>query len=68
MGARWSWSAICKNGHIYGNFSGGADNCYTCGSEPEREIADEGLPREEVEALLRGPEVCPTCRRPFGET
>lgn len=65
MGARWSWSAICKNGHIYGNFSGGADDCYTCDEPPVNEISNEGLSREEIEKLLRGPEVCPTCNRPF---
>lgn len=35
MGARWAWEAICYNGHQYGNFSGGADECYTCGEGPE---------------------------------
>ena len=33
MGARWPWHAICENGHITGNFSGGSDNeCYQCGA------------------------------------
>lgn len=34
MGARWQWFALCPEGHRYGNFSGGADPCYTCGKEP----------------------------------
>lgn len=33
MGARWAWHAICKEGHIYANFSGGADECYECGAD-----------------------------------
>lgn len=39
MGARWAWEARCKNGHCYGNFSVGADDCYTCG-EPPVEVID----------------------------
>ena len=66
MGARWSWSAICPNGHIYGNFSRGADACYTCGAEPVREVADESMSRKDVEALLTNPApVCPSCQRPL---
>ena len=34
MGARWAWEAICEKGHLYGNFSGGADDCYTCKAPP----------------------------------
>lgn len=37
MGARWPWVAKCPEGHIYSNFSGGADDCYECGKEPEVE-------------------------------
>ena len=33
-GARWEWNALCPNGHKYGNFSGGADPCYSCGADP----------------------------------
>ena len=65
MGARWSWSAICEKGHIYGNFSGGADDCPICGKPPVNEIMDEGMSREEIEKILRGPAVCPTCHRPY---
>ena len=58
MGARWSWSAIGEKGHIYGNFSGGADaECPTCGAATINEISDEGLTRDEVEKLLRGSRV-----------
>lgn len=33
MGARWPWHAICENGHITSNFSGGADDdCDLCGA------------------------------------
>lgn len=39
MGARWPWEARCKNGHVYGNFSGGADECYDCGEPPVEELA-----------------------------
>ena len=38
MGARWYWVAKCPNGHVYSNFSGGADDCYECGAEPEKVI------------------------------
>lgn len=38
MGARWAWFAKCPNGHLYGNFSGGADNCYECGEEPAETV------------------------------
>ena len=38
MGARWSWYARCPNGHIYSNFSGGADPCDECGLTPIRII------------------------------
>lgn len=36
MGARWAWEAVCERGHAYGNFSGGADECYTCGAQPTK--------------------------------
>lgn len=39
MGARWQWFARCPNGHVYSNFSGGADNCYTC-DQPPVEVID----------------------------
>lgn len=38
MGARWAWWAKCPNGHIYSNFSGGADNCYECDLPPAVEL------------------------------
>ena len=43
MGARWAWTAVCSGSehHVYSNFSGGADDCYECGAEPEREWADD---------------------------
>lgn len=43
MGARWAWTAVCSGPahHIYSNFSGGADDCYECGAEPECEWADD---------------------------
>ena len=30
MGARWYWFALCENGHVYSNYSGGPDDCYFC--------------------------------------
>ena len=68
LGARWSWSAICADGHIYGGFSGGANECPQCGEPPVREIQDEGLSREEIRVLLTGPDLCPTCHRPYAAT
>ena len=43
MGARWAWTAVCSGPehHIYSNFSGGADDCYECGAEPEVEWQDD---------------------------
>lgn len=52
MGARWSWSAVCPNGHFYGNFSGGADDCYTCNTSPIMEVEDEYTEAAEVQARL----------------
>jgi len=48
MGARWAWTAVCSGPehHVYSNFSGGADDCYECGAEPEVEYNNdaEGAP------------------------
>ncbi len=52
MGARWSWTAICENGHIYSNFSGGADPCYECDAQPVCEVDDDTLSVAEVNAAL----------------
>ena len=43
MGARWAWTAVCSGPehHVYSNFSGGADDCYECGAEPEVEYRDD---------------------------
>lgn len=43
MGARWAWTAVCcgPEHHVYSNFSGGADDCYECGAEPELEFDEE---------------------------
>jgi len=43
MGARWAWTAVCSGveHHVYSNFSGGADDCYECGAEPEVEYQDD---------------------------
>ena len=43
MGARWAWTAVCSGSghHVYSNFSGGADDCYECGAEPEVEYQDD---------------------------
>lgn len=43
MGARWAWTAVCSGPehHVYSNFSGGADDCYECGAEPEMEWQDD---------------------------
>lgn len=43
MGARWAWTAVCSGPehHVYSNFSGGADDCYECGAEPEVEYQDD---------------------------
>lgn len=38
MGARWAWWARCPSGHVYSNFSGGADDCYECDKEPVKVI------------------------------
>ena len=43
MGARWAWTAVCSGPehHVYSNFSGGADDCYECGAEPEVGYRDD---------------------------
>lgn len=43
MGARWAWFARCVNGHVYGNFSGGPDNCYECNGDPVESVDCEHL-------------------------
>lgn len=53
MGARWAWDAVCTNGHVYGNFSGGADDCYECGAKCEVEFNSDNSRAEAVEYAAR---------------
>lgn len=67
MGARWAWVAICEAGHVYSNFSGGADDCYECGKPPAREIQCPHLwddrPCDCKERILVDPSLCYDCRQ-----
>ena len=54
MGARWAWCAVCVNGHIFSNFSGGSDSCcYECEGDIVTETACDAEPDGDCRPALK---------------